>query len=116
MDSPAVIGVSILSLLAGWTAHGATPLLESERLAAIATRARPFTLAASADAVAGVREGKAAVAARLFAAEGCAGQTPAWKLEFDGNEQGAGRLLGQKRAGDGARTHDSHVGNVALYH
>ena len=25
-------------------------------------------------------------------------------------------LLGRKRAGDGARTHDSHVGNVALYH
>ncbi len=22
----------------------------------------------------------------------------------------------RKRAGDGARTHDSHVGNVALYH
>ena len=25
-------------------------------------------------------------------------------------------LLGRSRAGDGARTHDSHVGNVALYH
>ncbi len=54
--------------------------------------AQPFVLAAGADAVVGLREGKAAVAARLFAADGCAGQAPSWKLEFDGNEQGAGRL------------------------
>ena len=40
----------------------------------------------------GVREGKAAVAVRLFAADGAAGQDPSWKLEFDGNEAGAGRL------------------------
>ena len=37
-------------------------------------------------------KGKAAVAVRLFAADGAAGQTPTWKLEFDGNEPGAGRL------------------------
>jgi len=54
---------------------------------------QPFALAADADAVVGVREGKAAVAARLFAADGCAGQAPSWKLEFDGNQQGAGRLV-----------------------
>jgi hypothetical protein len=54
--------------------------------------AQPFVLASGADAVVGLREGKAAVAARLFAADGCAGQAPSWKLEFDGNEQGAGRL------------------------
>ena len=54
---------------------------------------KSFTLAADADAVVGVREGKAAVAIRLFAADGCAGQTPSWKLEFDGNEPGAGRFV-----------------------
>jgi hypothetical protein len=54
--------------------------------------APPYELAAGAGAVVGVLEGKAAVVARLFAADGCAGQAPSWKLEFDGNEQGAGRL------------------------
>jgi hypothetical protein len=54
--------------------------------------AKPFQIAADANAVVAVREGKAAVAFRLFAADGAAGQTPAWKLEFDGNEPGAGRL------------------------
>jgi hypothetical protein len=54
--------------------------------------AQPFDLAAGADAVVGVREGTATVVVRLFAADGCAGQAPSWKLEFDGNQQGAGRL------------------------
>ncbi|MCC6822340.1 MAG: hypothetical protein IT579_16540 [Verrucomicrobia subdivision 3 bacterium] len=53
---------------------------------------KPFDLAADADSVVGLREGKAAVAVRLFAADGAAGYAPTWKLEFDGNEQGAGRL------------------------
>jgi len=53
---------------------------------------KPFAIAAAVDAVVGVREGLAAVAVRLFAADGAAGQTPKWKLEFDGNEPGAGRL------------------------
>ncbi len=55
--------------------------------------AKPFALAAGPDAVVVLREGPAAVAIRLFAADGCAGQTPAWQLEFDGNEPGAGRLV-----------------------
>lgn len=53
---------------------------------------KPFDLAADADSVVGLRECKAAVAVRLFAADGAAGYAPTWKLEFDGNEQGAGRL------------------------
>lgn len=56
-------------------------------------RTMPFAIAAAPHAVVGVREGKAAVAVRVFAADGCAGQTPAWQLEFDGNETGAGRLV-----------------------
>lgn len=71
---------------------------------------KPFQIAADAKAVVGVREGKAAVAVRLFAADGAAGQTPAWKLEFDGNEPGAGRLAvhhyrgaAQKLAGSSVR-------------
>ena len=55
--------------------------------------AKPFDLAANANSVVGVREGKAAVAARLFAADGSAGQSPSWRLEFDGNEPGAGRFV-----------------------
>jgi hypothetical protein len=55
--------------------------------------AKPFDLAADANAVVGVREGKAAVAARLFTADGAAGQSPSWKLEFDGDKPGAGRLV-----------------------
>lgn len=54
---------------------------------------KPFDLAAGADGLVGVREGKAAVAARLFRADGCAGQSPVWSLQFDGNRQGAGRLV-----------------------
>ncbi len=54
---------------------------------------KPFNLPADADAVVVVREGKAAVAIRLFAADGAAGQIPAWSLEFNGNEIGAGRLV-----------------------
>jgi hypothetical protein len=38
VDSPALIGVSILLLLAAGTANGATPLAGAERLAVIATR------------------------------------------------------------------------------
>ena len=38
-------------------------------------------------------------------------------LIHQGVEAGCERLMSfETRAGDGARTHDSHVGNVALYH
>ena len=52
-----------------------------------------FEFPANAHTVVGLREGRAAVAARLFAADGAGGQTPSWSLEFDGNEKGAGRLV-----------------------
>ena len=54
---------------------------------------KAFDLPANAGSVVGVREGKAAVAARLFVADGGAGQAAAWALQFDGNPQGAGRLV-----------------------
>jgi len=54
---------------------------------------KPFALGASASSVVGVREGKAAAAVRLFAADGANGQTPTWTFEFDGNNAGAGRLV-----------------------
>jgi hypothetical protein len=38
VDSAALIGISILLLLAAGTTNGATPIPEAERLAAIATR------------------------------------------------------------------------------
>ena len=70
----------------------------------------PFALAATAHSVVGLREGNAAVAVRIFSAEGCAGQTPSWRLEFDGNDPGAGRLMvrhyvgpERKLAGTGGR-------------
>ena len=47
----------------------------------------------------GVRQGNAAVAIRLFAADGAAGQTPSWELEFDGNAPGAGRFAVQHYRG-----------------
>ena len=53
---------------------------------------KPFNLAAGPGAVVGLREGRAALAVRLFSADGCAGQAPSWKLEFDGNAEGAARL------------------------
>ncbi|MCX6884696.1 MAG: hypothetical protein NTX27_06600, partial [Verrucomicrobia bacterium] len=53
---------------------------------------KPFNLTAGPGAVVGLREGHAALAVRLFAADGCAGQEPSWKLEFDGNAEGAARL------------------------
>lgn len=60
---------------------------------------KPFELTADAEAVVGVREGKAAVAVRVFAADGAAAYKPSWKLEFDGNEAGAGRLVIQHYRG-----------------
>jgi len=60
---------------------------------------RPFLRVANAETVVGIREGKAAVATRLFAADGCAGQSPAWTLESDGNATGAGRLAVHHYAG-----------------
>jgi integrase len=46
--------------------------------------------------------------------ENAAGPNP---LELQGVEAGCVHLRAvEDRAGDGARTHDSHVGNVALYH
>ncbi|NOS70984.1 MAG: hypothetical protein HOP33_13765 [Verrucomicrobia bacterium] len=53
---------------------------------------KSFDLTADSDVVIGLREGKAAVAVRLFAADGCDGQTPTWSLQFDGNKEGAGRF------------------------
>ena len=70
---------------------------------------QPFQIAADAHAVAGVREGKAAVAIRLFAADGAAGQTPACKLEFDGNESGAGRLAVHHYRGPAQRLAEKSV-------
>ena len=47
-------------------------------------------------------------------ARNAAGPNP---LISQGVEAGCDRLIPfETRAGDGARTHDSHVGNVALYH
>lgn len=54
---------------------------------------KPFDLAADSDVVIGLREGKAAVAVRLFVADGCDRQTPTWSLQFDGNKESAGRLV-----------------------
>lgn len=70
---------------------------------------KPFEIAADADAVVGVREGKAAVAVRLFAADGVAGQSPSWKLEFDGNEPGAGRLAVHHYRGSAQRLAEKSV-------
>ena len=55
--------------------------------------AKPFDLPANAASVVGLREGQAAVAVRMFAADGGAGQAAAWALQFDGNPQGGGRLV-----------------------
>jgi hypothetical protein len=54
---------------------------------------RPFELSAGPDSIVAVREGKAAVAARLFAADACAGRAPIWQVKYNGNAQGAGRLV-----------------------
>jgi len=54
---------------------------------------KPFDLAADPGSVVGMREGKAGVAARFFAADGCAGEAPAWRFAYDGNPEGAGRLV-----------------------
>lgn len=71
--------------------------------------AKPFDLTADANAVVGVREGKAAVAVRLFAADGAARQTPAWKLEFDGNTDGAARLVVQHYRGSTRKLTEKNV-------
>ena len=62
--------------------------------------AKPFNLPANANSVVTVREGKTALAARLFTADGCAGQAPSWSLQFDENKQGAGRLVVHHYRGD----------------
>ena len=70
---------------------------------------KPFNLAAGADSVVGLREGKAAVAVRLFAADGAGGCAPSWKLEFDGNAQGAGRLSVHHYIGPARKLADGSV-------
>ena len=70
---------------------------------------KPFELPADANAVVGLREGKAAVAVRLFTATGAAGCAPPWKLEFDGNEQGAGRLAVHHYRGPARKLADADV-------
>ncbi|MCX6926821.1 MAG: hypothetical protein NT154_26995, partial [Verrucomicrobia bacterium] len=70
---------------------------------------RPFDLAANANSVVGVREGKAAVAVRLFTADGSAGQSPSWRLEFDGNEPGAGRLVVHHYRGPARKLAEPHL-------
>ncbi len=55
-------------------------------------RAR-FVVSANRDSVVIVREGKAAVAARLFFADGCAGQKPVWELRHERAEDPAARLV-----------------------
>ena len=61
--------------------------------------AKPFALPADSRTVVGMREGKGAIAVRLFAADGCKGQGPTWKVEFDGNDFGGGRFLVQHYRG-----------------
>lgn len=70
---------------------------------------KPFDLAANANSVVGIREGKAAVAARLFAADGSAGQSPSWRLAFDGNEPGAGRLVVHHYLGPTRKLAEPHL-------
>jgi hypothetical protein len=45
--------------------------------------AQPFELAAGPQSVVGIREGHAAVAIRIFSAQGCGGQKPAFRLKAD---------------------------------
>lgn len=54
---------------------------------------RPFELPAGPDSIVVVREGRTAVAARLFAADACAGRAPLWQVKYDGHAPGAGRLV-----------------------
>ena len=70
---------------------------------------RPFDLAASPEAVVGLREGKAGLAIRLFVADGAAGQSPVWNLGYDGNEQGAGRLTVYHYRGPARKLADPHL-------
>ena len=68
-----------------------------------------FQYVATSKSVVALREGKGSVAIRLFAADGCSGQTPTWKLEFDGNEQGAGRFAVHHYRGSSGKLLDKYV-------
>jgi hypothetical protein len=68
-----------------------------------------FQYVATSKSVVALREGKGSVAIRLFAADGCSGQTPKWKLEFDGNEQGAGRFAVHHYRGSSGKLLDKYV-------
>lgn len=70
---------------------------------------KPFSLPAGPDSVVVAREGKAAVAVRLFAADACAGRTPVWQLKYDGNPQGAARLVAYHYWGSERRLEETAV-------
>ena len=71
--------------------------------------AEPFALLAGPNSVVGLREGKAALAARFFAADGCAAQPPTWELQYDGNAEGAARLVVHHYAGAAKRLAGSRI-------
>ncbi len=80
-------------------AHADAIFLDERRLEG----GQPFDLPASKDSVVIVREGKAAAALRIFAAEGIGGQVARFQVKYDGNEWGAARLVAYHYQG-GKRT------------
>ena len=60
---------------------------------------KPFDLAAGPGSVVGLREGRGAVAIRLFAGDGAQGQAPVWRFQSTGNEAGAGTFQVQHYRG-----------------
>jgi hypothetical protein len=69
----------------------------------------PFDLPASVNSVVYVRQGNAAVALRIFAADGVDGQTPSFGLKYDGNEWNAARLVAYHYRGPAKKHKDKAV-------
>jgi hypothetical protein len=70
---------------------------------------RPFNLPADEKATVCLREGNAALAVRIFAADGCMGQPAEYAVKYDGNEAGAGRLVAYHYRGRPARQSQAPV-------
>jgi hypothetical protein len=64
---------------------------------------KPFDLPADAKSVVCLREGNAALAVRVFAADGIGGSPAQFALKYDGNAQGAARLVAYHYKGKPAR-------------
>jgi hypothetical protein len=70
---------------------------------------KPFDIPADEKTMVFLREGNAALAVRIFAADGCGGKPATFAVKYDGNDWRAGRLVAYHYQGKPARLTEASV-------